>query len=78
MSAELLYAGGPNIDIGTAEIRSRMAKTGLDPILIAAAYNAGGIYESEQNEWHLRSAHDHLDRASKWFGDACFILSAFR
>jgi peptidoglycan L-alanyl-D-glutamate endopeptidase CwlK len=73
-----LYAGGPNIDIGTAEIRSRIAKTGLDPILIAAAYNAGGVYESEQNEWHLRSAHDHLDRASKWFGDACFILSAFR
>lgn len=73
-----LYSGGPNIDIGTAEIKTRIGKTGFDPILLAAAYNAGGLYESDLNEWHLRSTHDHLDRAAAWFGDACFVLNAFR
>lgn len=73
-----LYEGGPNIDIGTAEIFNRWSKTGDDPILVAAAYNAGGLYESSANEWRLRSSNDHLDRAAKWFGDACFILSALR
>jgi peptidoglycan L-alanyl-D-glutamate endopeptidase CwlK len=73
-----LYAGGPNIDIGTAEIRTRVPRTGLDPILVAAAYNAGGLYRSTQNDWHLRSHGDHLDRAAAWFGDACFIFSSLR
>ena len=73
-----LYAGGPNIDIGTAEIRTRLPRTGLDPILVAAAYNAGGVYRSAQNAWHLRSHGDHLDRAVAWFGDACFIFSSLR
>ncbi len=73
-----LYAGGPNIDIGTAEISTRLGKTGFDPILVAAAYNAGGLYETDLNEWHLRSAGDHLDRAAAWFGDACFVMTAFR
>ena len=73
-----LYAGGPNVDIGSAEIRSRLGRTGQDPILVAAAYNAGGLYQSNLNNWHLRSSNDHLDRAATWFGDACFVLSAFR
>lgn len=73
-----LYEGAANIDIGTAEIRSRWTKTGGDPILVAAAYNAGGLYQTNRNSWHLRSSNDHLDRAAQWFGDACFVLSALR
>ncbi len=73
-----LYAGPANIDIGTAEIKTRWPATGPDPILVAAAFNAGGVYASTQNVWHLRSHGDHLDRAAKWFGDACFVLSSLR
>lgn len=73
-----LYEAAENVTIGVAEIASRLARTGLDPILVAAAYNAGGLYRSTQNVWHLRSHGDHLDRASKWYGDACFVLASLR
>lgn len=73
-----LYDARLNIDIGTAEIKSRLALTGFDPILVAAAYNSGGLRETSSNVWRLRSHGDHLDRASKWFGDACFLLAALR
>ena len=69
-----LYDPAVNIDIGTAEIKQRWAKTGSDPILVAAAFNAGGIYEASSNAWHLRSYGNHLDRAAKWYGDACAVL----
>ena len=38
-----LYDAVVNIDIGTAEVKQRIAKTGYDPILVAAAFNAAGI-----------------------------------
>jgi len=69
-----LYEYKNSIDIGTAVIKQRWDKTGDDPILVAAAYNAGGIYESQQNDWKLRSTGDHLDRAAKWYGDALAVL----
>jgi len=28
---------------------------GLDPILIVAAYNAGGVYGDDSNPWNLRT-----------------------
>lgn len=70
-----LYDPAINIDIGTAEIKIRLATSGVDPILVAACYNAGGLYASTRNDWHLRSTNDHLDRAAAWFGDACAVLS---
>ena len=70
-----LYDPAINIDIGTAEIRIRLATSGIDPILVAACYNAGGLYESTRNAWHLRSTNDHLDRAARWYGDACAVLA---
>lgn len=73
-----LYGGDANIDLGTAEIKSAWQKTGSDPILVAAAFNAGGLYRTDQNPWHLRSHNDHLDRAAAWFGDACFVLAPLR
>ena len=69
-----LYEPDINIDIGAAEIKQRINKTGDDPILVAAAYNAGGIYKSTKNPWHLRSYGNHLDRAASWYGDACAVL----
>jgi peptidoglycan LD-endopeptidase CwlK len=73
--AHPLYDPAVNIDIGTAEIKQRLRTTGDDPILGAAAFNAGGLYRSSQNLWHLRSYGDHLDRAAKWYGDACAVLA---
>lgn len=69
-----LYDVSINIDLGTAVIRRQLALTGDDPILVAAAYNSGGLYESRGNPWRLRSHADHLDRAARWYGDACAVL----
>jgi peptidoglycan L-alanyl-D-glutamate endopeptidase CwlK len=73
-----LYEAAINIDIGTAEIKQRWNTTGDDPVLVAAVYNAGGLYQNNQNLWKLRSHHDHIDRAVRWFGDACAVLADFR
>jgi peptidoglycan L-alanyl-D-glutamate endopeptidase CwlK len=69
-----LYGPATSIDIGTATIAQGLAKTGDDPILIAAAYNAGGLYKSTKNAWGLKTTGDHLDRAARWYGDACAVL----
>ncbi|BAV45416.1 Putative peptidoglycan-binding domain 1 protein [Mesorhizobium loti] len=73
-----LYDGTVNIDIGTAEIRSRLRTSGFDPVLVAACFNAGGLYATNANDWHLRTYGDHINRAVQWFGDACFVLSSLR
>ena len=77
------YTPAINIHIGYAEIASRLAKTGLNPILVAAAYNSGGVYDASKstkyrNRWNLRSHGNHLDRAAKWYGDACSVLAQLR
>jgi peptidoglycan L-alanyl-D-glutamate endopeptidase CwlK len=69
-----LYDPTANIDLGAAYIRANMKRTGDDPILVAAAYNSGGLYETRNNAWRLRSYGDHLDRAARWYGDACAVL----
>jgi peptidoglycan LD-endopeptidase CwlK len=69
-----LYEPKVNIDIGTTGIKQCINKTGDDPILVAAAYKAGGIYKNTHNPWHLRTYGDHLDRAAQWYGDACAVL----
>lgn len=69
-----------NITAAAIFIANQRDLTGFDPIMVAAAYNAGGIYEARPgtsrygNRWHLRSYGSHLDRAAAWFGDACRVL----
>lgn len=70
-----LYDYATNIDIGTAEIRIRLGKTGDDPILVAAAYNRGSLKPDPDSDWGLKARGDHLDRAAKWYGDACALLN---
>lgn len=70
-----LYDPAISIDIGTAEIRMRWSKSKDDPILVAACYNAGGLYASDHSPWGLRVNDNHLDRAAEWYGDACAVLS---
>jgi len=69
-----LYDVDVCIDVGTAYIRHHYAETGGNPLLVAAAYNAGGLRASNQNHWRLKSHGTHLDRAAEWYGDACFVL----
>jgi peptidoglycan L-alanyl-D-glutamate endopeptidase CwlK len=69
-----LYDPKTSIDIGTATIAHGLAQTGDDPILVAAAYNAGWLYKSTKNAWGLKTTGDHLDRAARWYGDACAVL----
>jgi hypothetical protein len=74
-AAHPLYDAATNIDIGTAEIRMRFNRTGDDPILVAAAFNAGSLREDAASPWGLHAHGDHLDRAARWYGDACEVLS---
>lgn len=73
-----------SLDIGAAVIADGLPRTGLDPILIAANYNAGGLYDASSsqsrfhNRWHLRSYGNHLDRAARWLGDACEVIGELR
>ena len=69
-----LYEPDISVMIGAAIIAQRRNRTGDDPILVSAAYNAGGVYKSSKNAWCLRTYGDHLDRAAKWYGDACATL----
>jgi peptidoglycan L-alanyl-D-glutamate endopeptidase CwlK len=75
-SSHPLYDPAANIEIGAAEIRQRIGATGQDPILVAAAFNSGGVYDSSSNLWHLKSHGNHLDRAAQWFGDSCAVKEA--
>lgn len=69
-----LYDPSICVDVGTAYLKHNMSKTGDDPILVAAAYNAGGLYPDTSNHWRIRSHGNHIDRAAEWYGDACSIL----
>lgn len=64
-------------------IRNQRQATGYDPVLVAAAYNAGGLYNALPgtkwgNRWHLRTYGSHLDRALSWYGDAVAALYEIR
>ena len=70
-----LYRADVSIDVGTAYIAHNMTATGDDPLLVAAAYNAGSLQPSPENHWRLRSSGNHVDRAAEWYGDACAVIN---
>ena len=70
-----LYDYDVAIDIGAAVLHRLRPLTGSDPIRIAAAYNAGGLYPTSANPWGFRAHGDHLDRAAAWYGDACAVVA---
>lgn len=71
-----LYDPAISIDVGACYIARQSGVTEGNPILVAAAYNAGSLRASGTSIWGLHATHDHLDRAAKWYGDACEVLSA--
>jgi peptidoglycan LD-endopeptidase CwlK len=72
-----LYDAAIAVDIGAAYIawNRETHNTGNDPILVAACYNAGSLKPSNANVWGLVVHGDHLDRAARWYGDACEVMS---
>ena len=72
-----LYKGEISISLGTGYLHLQRGQTDLNPILSSAAYNAGSIRASGTNTWGIHHHGDHLDRAAKWFGDACEALRGF-
>jgi len=71
---------GNNLLACARYIADQERATGLDPILVAAAYNAGSVREAKPgtkygNRWHLRSYGNHLDRAAAWYGDAMAVMA---
>lgn len=71
-----LYDAPLSIEIGACYIRRQFTATQGNPILVAAGYNAGSLKASGTNAWGLQVTGDHLDRAAKWFGDACEVLAS--
>lgn len=77
---------GLNLTCAARYIRflDRRWNHGMDPVLVGAAYNAGGLYDASDpssrfhNPWHLRSWGTHLDRIAAWYGDALAVLGAAR
>lgn len=69
-----------SINAGTAFIAQQRPATLLDPPVVAAAYNAGGVYEQHGagNRWKMRQypigSGKHCDRFVRWFNDAVFVL----
>lgn len=69
-----------SIEAGTAFIAAQFDRTAFDPPLVAAAYNAGGIYEQtgSANRWKLRQypigTGQHCDRFIRFFNDAVAVL----
>ena len=78
---EWLLRPANSIDAGTAYIAKQARETGLDPPLVAAAYNAGRLKHQDgaENRWKLRQypigTGKHCDRFVRWFNDAAAVLS---
>jgi len=70
-----------NLYAAARYIKQQAPATCYDPVLVAAAYNAGGLYKAVPgqskfgNPWHLRSYGHHLDRATRWYGDALAVMA---
>lgn len=81
LTTDELFEPACSIDAGAGYIAQGVARgsalsTAYDPPLVAAAYNAGGLYldGSGFNRWHLRcyplGTGEYIDRFVLWFNDA--------
>lgn len=65
-----------SIFLGTAYMRDRADRYGLDPILLVAAYNAGGVYKHAGNVWNLRTyGETRIPKFAAYANDWLRILS---
>jgi len=72
------------IRAGTAYLARDYSRTSFDPVLSAAAYNAGSLRNdlSPGNRWKLlvypRGTGRHLDRFVPWYNDAAHVVEESR
>jgi len=68
----------PRVSIlcGVAYLHDRANEYGTtDGMLLQAAYNAGGVYKSQKNEWKIRTyGDDRTERFAQWHNDALAVL----
>lgn len=50
-----------NVDIGAQHLKVQLDRYNGDIVRAIVAYNAGGVYESAANPWHMRMNTGHLD-----------------
>ncbi|MDX2152067.1 MAG: D-alanyl-D-alanine carboxypeptidase family protein [Bryobacteraceae bacterium] len=75
-AALALYDPAVNLELSALCIKEGLRETQGDPVLVAARYNSGGLRKSSGNPWRLACHGDHLDRAARWYGDACAVYRA--
>ncbi len=75
ITREWLFIPENSIQAGTSFIEQSRKVTNFDPVLVAACYNAGGVYHNDgpQNKYKLRcypiGTDDHVDRFVMWCND---------
>ena len=79
---KLLFNPRTSIILGSRYLREHSEEYGTkDPVVLYAAYNAGGAYKAANRQWGLLSygppdrPDQALDNFTAWYGDAC---AAFR
>ena len=65
--------------LGAFYIRDLAPTTQLDPPLVLARYNAGGVYKAGprskfHNRFWLRTYGEHIDRGMMWLNDAIVVV----
>lgn len=81
VSAKWLQVPDNSIYAGARYIKKQSRTTHLDPPLVFAAYNAGGVYYQKGigNRWKLRQfpigTGKHVDRAIRFLNDAIYVTS---
>lgn len=67
---ELLFDPHYSILLGGAYMAHQIDRYGCDPVLMCGAYNAGGVYETDRNEWRIRTyGKTRMDRYVAWYND---------
>lgn len=80
LTRKSLFDPQTNLMGAAAYIKRQRPKTQFDAPLVAAAYNAGGVYREEApaNPWRLRcypkNTGAHITRWVRWYNDAWAVL----
>lgn len=64
-----------SIALGAAYMLRQVEEHGRDPVLLVGAYNAGGVYSTSKNPWHIRTfGHDRIPKFAAYHNDLLEVL----
>lgn len=70
-----LFIPRRSIYLGVAYLATLQDKYGDDPVLLQAAYNAGGVYSSTKNRWNLRTfGTNRTEKFIEYYNDTVEVL----